>query len=380
MKWKAILIPLAILILGFVSMRVLFSFKKEPEKRATVVRPKIVETEVVSLNDVPSEIVAFGRLTSAQPVLLYSEVSGVIEEGSVSFQPAQPFKRGDLLLKIDDRQIQLDLNSAKSDLLTALAQVLPEIKIDFPEEFDVWQKYFDNCGFQAELCPLPETKNQKIKLYLSRFNVYKLYFQAKNLEIILAKHKFFAPFDGSIVSADLRVGSTARPGTKLGEIINLEKMEVEVQIPSQDIQWIDKAKPVVFTSTDIQGQWTGKINRVGNNIDERTQTVQVFMTINKNGSKNLYNGVFLRAQIPGQKIENAFSLPRKALYSEKYVYLLKDGKLKYQEIGVARSETETVILNQGVATGDTIVVEVLQGVANGMPAMARMVANVNGGN
>jgi multidrug efflux pump subunit AcrA (membrane-fusion protein) len=380
MKWKAIVIPLIILILGFVSMRVLFSFKKEPEKRATVVRPKIVETEVVYLSDVPSEIVAFGRLTSAQPVVLYSEVSGVIQQGNVSFQPAQPFKKGDLLLKIDDRQIQLDLNSAKSDLLTALAQVLPEIKIDFPEEFDVWQQYFDNCGFQAELCPLPETKNQKIKLYLSRFNVFKLYFQAKNLEIILSKHKFYAPFDGSIVSADLRVGSTARPGIKLGEIINLEKMEVEVPVPAQDIQWIDQSKPVIFTSTDIQGQWAGKINRVGNNIDERTQTVQVFMTINKNGNKNLYNGVFLRAQIPGQEITNAFSLPRKAIYNEKYVYLLKEGKLKYQEIGVARNETETVILNQGIATGDTIVVEVLQGVANGMPAITRTAANTNGSN
>jgi membrane fusion protein, multidrug efflux system len=380
MKWKVVLIPLLILVFGFVTMRVLFSFKKEPEKREVVIQPKIVETEVVSLSDVPSEIIAFGRLMSAQPVILYSEVSGIIEKGTIPFQPAQPFKKGDLLLKIDDRQIQLDLNSAKSDLLTALAQVLPEIKIDFPEEFEVWQQYFDNCGFQAELCQLPETKNQKIKLYLSRFNVFKLYFQAKNLEIILSKHNYYAPFDGSIVSADLRVGSTARPGTKLGEIINLEKMEVEVQVSSQDIQWINQNKPVVFTSNEILGQWTGKIKRVGNNIDERTQTIQVYMTINKNGNKNLYNGVFLRAQIPGQKISKAFSIPRKALYNEKYVYLLKDGKLQYQEIAIARSENETVILNEGIATGDTMVVEVLQGVANGMPAKAKMVANIEGSN
>ena len=159
--------------------------------------------------------------------------------------------------------------------MTALATVLPEIKVDFPEEYDTWQNYFDQVEFNQKLTPLPEAANQKIKLYLSRFNVYKLYFQVRNLEILLNKHFFVAPFTGSIVSADLRIGSTARPGTKLGEIINLDNLEVETPIAAEDIQWIDQETRVKFTSSEMSGEWTGKIKRIGKSIDEVTQTLPV---------------------------------------------------------------------------------------------------------
>lgn len=369
--FKTFLIPAAILVIGFLLMRLLLSFREEPEKRKPLIRPKLVDAKVVSLEDVPSEIIAYGRLTSAQPVILYSEVAGIIEEGNIAFQPAQSFKKGDLLLRIDTRQIRLDLNSAKSDFLTALASVLPEIKVDFPDEFPVWQAYFNKCGFDQKLPPLPETNNQKIKLFLARFNVYRLYFQVSDLEIRLSKHFFYAPFEGSIVSTELRAGSTAREGTRLGEIINLENLEVEVTIPVQDIQWIDQSRPVQFSSAEVAGRWKGKIKRIGKNIDERTQSVQVFMTVNKSGHDNLFSGVFLEAKIPGKIISHAFSIPRRAIYNDKFIYLIHNGKLEYQEVNIARKETETVIVNEGIVNGDTVVVELMQGVAPGMPAKIR---------
>ena len=373
MKYKAIVIPIVILIVGFVVMQVLMSFKSDPPRRAPAPRSKIVESEVVTLRDISSQVTAFGRVASAQPVILYSEVAGELMPGKVPFQPAQAFKQGDLLLRIDDRPIKLDLNSTKSDLLNALASVLPEIRVDFPEEYETWQNYFNECGFDKELPPLPEVANQKIKLFLSRFNVYKLYFAVRDLEILLEKHYFVAPFDGSIISADLRVGSTARNGTRLGEIINLESMEVEVPIPSHDIDWIDQSKPAVLTSSEITGQWQGSIKRIGKSIDTRTQTIPVFISVNHSNSARLFNGIFLNAEIPGRVIKNAATIPRRALYDNHFVYIINDGKLSFQRVEVARQETDTIIINGGLQNGDTLVVEVLQGVAPGMLAQPRFV-------
>ena len=138
------LLPVFIVIAGFVAMQFLSSFKTAPAKKKPQPVVKIVETRSVALDDVPAEIVAFGRLASSQPVILYSEVEGTLKRGDLTFRPGQSFKRGSLLLKIDTRQITLDINTAKSDLLTALASVLPEIKLDFPDEFPVWQNYFNN--------------------------------------------------------------------------------------------------------------------------------------------------------------------------------------------------------------------------------------------
>ena len=364
------LLPIVILVGGFFLMQFLFSFNEEAPRKKAEPRVKFVESELVQLKDIQSEIVGYGRLTSSQPIVLLSEVAGVMEKGDVSFKPGTSFKKGDLLVKIDDRQIVLDINSAKSDFLTALASLLPEIKIDFPDEFEKWQNYFDGCTFDKTLEELPIPANNKIKLFLSRFNVYKLYFAVKNLEIRLEKHYFYAPFNGSIQTADLRIGSTARAGTRLGEIINLDEMELEIPIPSQDLKWIDKSKTVKITSKEIDGEWKASITRIGETIDTQTQSLRAFLKVEKKSADKLYNGIFLEARIPGKIIKDAIDIPRRAIYETNYVYVVDEGKFDYRKVEIARLENNHAIISSGLLNNDTLVIAALQGVAPGMPAKA----------
>ena len=365
------IIPVVILVAGFIAMKVLLGFRTDPPRRVSDPAPKIVETTVIKLGPVRSSITALGRVKTVQPVELFSEVSGNLLEGDIPFQPAQSFSEGDLLIKIDDRQTKLQINSAKSDLLTALATALPEIKLESPSEYKIWQEYFDRFDFDRTMDELPQTTNPKIKLFISRFGVYKLYFTIRDLEIKLEKHYFRAPFKGSIVSTNLSVGSTARNGTLLGEIFNLDDLEIEMPIPVSDIRWIDPGGSVELTASVLNDVGRGKIKRIGETIDTRTQTVQVFVSIEEPFPPGLLAGQFFEARIPGRTIEDAISIPGKAVYGEKYVYLVQNGRLDYREVSIARRETDSVIINDGLADGDTLVVELLQGVAAGMPAMAK---------
>ena len=373
MKSKVILIPVIIIIASLVIMITLFSLRSDPPKALPTPQTKIVDIEVAHLKDIQSEIVGLGRLTSALPLVLYSEVSGVVMEGTVPFQPAQYFNKGDLILKIDDRQIQLDIKSAKSDFMNALSSVLPEIKIDFPKEFQVWEAYFNRCDVYSALPPLPETDNQKIKLFLSRFNVYKLYFSVRNLEIRLEKHYFYAPFSGSIITADLRVGSIVRNGSRLGEVINLDILEVEIPISAEDVVWIDKTKPVTLTSSELGKQWTGNITRVGNSIDPKTQSVSLFVRLKTTSMSEIFEGIFLRAHIPGTIQKSAILIPRKIVYQDNYVYCIKKGRLDFRPVKISRRQTDSVIVTGGISEGDTIITEVLQGVAHGMLARPKSI-------
>lgn len=368
-----ILIPAVILISGLVIMLLLLNLGGKKSKRENKSYTKVVDTEIVRLTSIPAKILGYGRVASVQPVQLYSEVAGTLEKGNIPFQPAQSFKKGDLLLKVDNRQAILALNSAKSDLMTALATFLSEIKINFPEEFDIWQKYFNHCDFDNELLELPEAQNQKIKLFLARFNVYKLYFSVRDLEIKLSKYYFYAPFDGSIVATNLRAGSTARNGTLLGEIINLEKLEVEVPVSTQDIQWINRERAVKLHSSEMDQQWTGRINRIGQAIDSRTQTVPVFISIDDSSQLPILEGVFFQVEIEGFIVENAFSIRHKALYNEESVYLIENGKLAFQKVEIARKENSTAIISGGLNDGDTLVIEAMQGVYDGMSARSKMI-------
>jgi len=378
-KSVKIALPILIIAAGFLIMLGLMSLRTDPPKKRPEVTTKIVETEIVSLHPVASKVTAYGRVVSSQPIEMIAEVTGTIQKGDIPFKASQKFSKGDLILKIDDRQINMSINSAKSDLLTALATVLPEIKIDFPDQYEVWQNYFNNCEFDKEIAPLPKAANEKIKLYLSRFNVYKLFYNVRDLEIRHEKHFFYAPFDGSIVSIALNAGSTARTGSLLSNIINLEKLEVSIPVESRNVGWIDNNQPVVLTSSELAGEWTGHISRIGSDIDKLTQTIEVVIALDDSQSSHLFNGIFLNANIPGKKIENSFAIPPKAVYEDSYVYLIINGKIEQRNITLARRETDQAIISDGLKNGDTVVVEIMQGVSPGMPATSKISQTENRG-
>jgi len=360
---------LGILAAGFAVMSLLSSLREEPPQKEPEQRQVVVGAETVAPGRVAAEISAYGRLASAQPVVINSEVNGTLEQGEIDFRPGQRFRRGQLLIKIDARQIELEISSAKSDLLKALASVLPEIRVDFPDAFAVWQEYFNRCSFDRPVPKLPEAANNNIKLYLSRFNVYTIYFTIRDLEIMREKHFIRAPFDGSIIAVDLRTGSNVRSGTRIGEIINLEELEIVVPLTVEDVQWIDPEQPVALTSSELRGQWHGSIRRIGKTVDQQTQTAQVYITLED--AEQLYDGILMKATIPGRTIESAVRIPRRALHNQRNVYVIQDGVLALRQVDVVRSEPESVIIAGGLAAGDVVVTDVLQGVSPGMPARVK---------
>ncbi len=357
-------------------MKVLTDMREQPVRRDPVPQVRLVSVKPVVPTVVSADISAFGRVVSGRPVEIVSEVPGTLLQGDIRFQPAAQFRKGDLLIRVDDRQARLDLNSIKSDLMNALATVLPEIKVDFPEEFTVWQEYFNRCRFNGRLPDLPDTDNQKIKLFLARFNVYKLYFAARNQEIHIQKHYFRAPFDGVIVEADLRTGSTVRAGTRLGRIISLDELEVEVPLPARDLQYIHREKPVRLTSGEVNREWSGRIARIGGVISERTETVSVFIEIDSAAGSGPLEGVFVTAHIPGKPISNAVEIPLNILYGKNFVYVVEDGKLQSRSVEIARENADSVIISDGLDPGDLIVVDILQGVSPGMSVETRIIEEV----
>lgn len=374
MKLKNIVFPIIILIVGLVITLILLNLKSDPETKNPPPKRLSLATVVVDLSDITPKISAFGHVISAQPVQLISEVSGTIQSSGFDFRPAASFNKGDLLYKIDDRQMKMRINSSKSELLNALSQALPDIKAEFPNEYQPWEKYFNNCKFDQKLNTLPATENQKIKLYLSRRNVYKLYYSISDMEIDLEKYSYYAPFDGTVLSANLRAGSTVRSGSVIGNILNLDELEIELPLASSDIDDIDYDQSVSFSTSGSNQNWIGKISRVGRVIDDKTQTVPTYISVNENNeSLPLLDGLFVEAIVAGKKIENGFVVPMKAIYDNHYVYLVSGGMLEYRKISIARKEANSVIVDHGLNNGDTLVVEALKGVAEGMPADARII-------
>lgn len=362
-----ILIAVIVIIGGSVALAAVFAGQKAPpEEKELAISVRYVKTEPVKYADVATSVVAFGRVETAQSLDLLSEVGGRMYEGNIRLKAGQNFRKGTLLFYIDDEEAALNLKSQKSNFLRDLAAILPDLKIDFVNSYDAWQSYFSNVDIAKDLPELPEKGDEKEKTFLATKGIYSSYYSIKSAESRLKKHRYYAPFDGSVSEVAMETGAFVNPGTRIGKIIRAGAHELKVSVETRDISWIQEGAEVKIYSDETQQYWDGEVLRISDFVNQNTQSVDVFLAIQSNGQR-IYDGQFLQAAIPARVIKDGMIMPRSAIYNRSEVFVLEDTLLKVRKINVVRLEKESAIFT-GLKEGDALVVEPLINAHNNMVA------------
>lgn len=151
-------------------------------------------------------------------------------------EPGDEVKRDDLLLALDGRPLQLELEALKADLSRAKKQQSSALALGKIAE--------------SQLAELESHQLQKrIELFEDR---------SARLEVR-------SPIDGVVVSGDLArsVGTPLEIGKPLLEIAPLERMLVEVEIPEEEIHYVSAGDRVrVRLDASIQKAIEGELRRV----------------------------------------------------------------------------------------------------------------------
>lgn len=192
---------------------VLADQKAPPEEKKLAVSVRYVKTEPVKYTDVETSVVAFGRVETAQSPDLLSEVGGRMYEGNIRLKAGQNFRKGTLLFYIDDDEAALNLKSQKSNFLRDLAAILPDLKVDFSSSYTTWQSYFSKIDIDKDLPKLPENADEKEKTFLATKGIYSSYYSTKSAESRLKKHRYYAPFDGSVSEVAMETGAFVNLGS-----------------------------------------------------------------------------------------------------------------------------------------------------------------------
>ncbi len=345
---------------------VLAGMKEPPELEKPPEFKKYVQTKPVVFERIKTNVEAYGRVQTAQSLDLHSEVSGRMYQGKIRLKEGTNFEKGTLLFFIDSKEAELNLKSQKSNFLKDLAAILPDIKIDFEESFDKWQKYFSEIDLNKDLPELPTVKVDKEKTFLATKGIYSSFYSIKSAEERLRKHFYYAPFDGSISEVNYESGAFVNPGVKIGKIIRAGVNELRVSVETKDIQWIQERSIASIHSDETGQSWEGEVIRISDFVNQNTQSVDVFIAIRNRGSR-IYDGQFLKALIPAQIIENGMIIPRNVIYNGNEVFVLEDTLLKVHQIDILRVTENEAIFN-GLDSGMDIVVEPLLNAHNNMKA------------
>lgn len=360
-----IVIGLVVLVGSFAASGILSGMKEPPKKEVPVEVKKYVKTQSVKYEDVQTNIIAFGRVKTAEALDLIAEVPGRMFSGVKALKEGQSFRKGQLIFRVDDTEARLNLQSEKSNFLRDLAAILPDLKIDFADNYGAWETYFQSIELDKDLPSLPDYKSHKEKTFLATKNIFSNFYSIKSTEANLRKYRFYAPFDGNISTVNLQSGAFVNPGNNIGRFIRSNRLELQVDVNTKDIEWIQRNTEVVITS-EGGNQWNGVIGRIGEYVNPETQSIDVFIAIRPR-EQPLYDGQYLTADIPARMVKNGMIIPRNAIFNSNEVFVLQDSLLKVKEINVLRYNEETAVFN-GLDEGEDLVVEPLINAHNNMKA------------
>ena len=323
---------------------------------------KTVYVDTVKNATVPITIPANGNLIAKNRFELFSEVQGVFESSAQDFKAGQTYNKGELLIRINSSEYYASVQSAKSELYNLITSLMPDLRLDYPKAFPIWEAYLNNFNMNSGVAPLPEVNDNTVNYFITGRGVQTAYYNVKNLEQRLSKYRIYAPYKGILTEALVNKGTLVRPGQKLGEFIDPSVFELELSIGKTFSDLLQIGENVTLNTLDKQTTYNGTVSRINGRIDQETQTVTVFVEVK---AEDLKEGMYMEAQLKAKEIENAIKVSRKLLVNQSEIFILKDSLLDIIKVNPVYFSPKEVVL-KGVPDHTVILSKSIPGAYVGM--------------
>jgi membrane fusion protein (multidrug efflux system) len=314
--------------------------KEEP---AIPVSVEVVEP--VAMRDV---ILLPGETEAYLDVKVSANASGRIEW--LGPREGQTVEKGQLLAKIDVSALKAVMQNAEAAY--QLAKELCQRR----------ERLYENKIIAKEELDQSETKR---KLALTELQQCKVRYN----------HGFpKSPITGVVNHLYVEVGEYADMGKPLADIVNIDKIKINVRVPELDVRYV-KTGQITPIKIDAFPDKTfmGTVEFVSFKADPATKTFLVRSVID-NANHDIRPGmigraVFVRRTIPDALAAPLFSIVDKG--GERIVFVEKDGIAQSRVISIGIIEGDRVQITSGLSVGDHLIVQGHTEVEDGMKVIAQ---------
>ena len=348
--------------------------KKPPSMLVDVMRVHAANEKIT--------VKAQGSVTPRTQTTLVSEVSGLITEVSAAFVAGGFFSKGDVLVRIDDRNYRAEVKRAQAAVRAAETNVTRETGLaDYARED--WERAQSVLRSSKAATDLAMRKPQQAEALAS------LEFAKADLEKRegdLDRTVIRAPYDGMVREKRADIGQFVNSGSPLAVTFSVEVAEIRLPLPDSQLPYLNLDEhelvqgrgPGVVLSANIGGQlnsWQGRIIRTEGIFDERSRVLYLVAQIddpyNRYSQKwqhSLRMGTFVEAAIEGEQLDNVIRLPRTALRRDNKIWTVSDNDtLRPVTVEIAHADEQSVLIRSGLISGQLICLTVPENPFPGTP-------------
>lgn len=360
-KFLSILLGVALLAGAYLIAKKFISSKNKPKpKFEKIVKNALVDT--VENKEIPIIITTSGNLTAKRKIEIFAEVQGVLKSSRKEFKSGTTYRNGESILRINSDEFYANLQSQKSNFYNSVTAILPDIRLDYPDEYKKWQNYLNSFDMNKTTPKLPVINSEKEKYFISGRGINTAYYNVKNLEVKLGKYSLRAPFNGILTEALVTSGTLVRPGQKLGEFIDPRIYEMEVSVSAEFADLLKKGNSVSLHNLEKTKEYSGKVIRINGKVDANTQTIKAFIQLSH---PDLKEGMYLEANLIAKSEKEAIEVSRKLLIDNRQLFVVNDSVLDLLDVNPVYFSAETAVI-KGIQDGTLILSKLIPGAYEGM--------------
>ena len=349
-----VVIILAILVASFSGCSGADS--KQQQAHAAAPRPVSVSVALVEKQDMPVYLSGLGSVAAFNTANIKSRVDGQIMQ--VAVKEGQTVRQGQLLIEIDSRPFQVQLEQAEAQLSRDQAQ-LGDAKLNLDR---------DTALIPSGSISQQQVDTQRALVHQVQGTVSNDRAMIDNAKLQIVYCHITAPFNGRIGLRQVDPGNIvhASDTNPMLVLTQLEPIAVIFTLPEDVLpsvaQHMRKATLTVdaFSRDDQTKLATGKLLTIDNQIDQTTGTAKL-KAVFDNRDGQLWPNQFVNADLLLETRRGSTVLPTAAILhgpQGTFVYVVKpDKSVEARQVTVSLTQGNTTIVTSGLDSGDMVVTD-----------------------
>ena len=304
--------------------------------------PLPVEVATVRLGSISAFYTATATLEADAEAQVVPRIGGQVLELEV--EEGDQVTAGDVLARIDDDRLRLELARAEADL-SRLRQDLNRQR-EMHQRDMIATEVFERLQYELQA--------QQAQVELAR------------LELSYAD--VTAPIDGVVSERRVKVGNRVNTTEPAFVVTALEPLIATLNVPERELARLQPNQAAMLRVDALPGEaFAGRIERISPVVDAASGTFRVTVELSDHGER-LRPGMFGRFQIVYDSREEAVLVPVAAVMSEdgrQSVFVVANGEAQRRAVTVGYRNNGDYEIVSGLAAGDQVVVTGQASLASG---------------
>ncbi|MBU1012465.1 MAG: efflux RND transporter periplasmic adaptor subunit [Bacteroidetes bacterium] len=233
-------------------------------------------------------------------------IPGIVK--SLKLMVGDYVNKGQLLCSIESNEVIIIQQEFKE-----LSASLKSLKADYDRMTILIR---ENIASQKEFVTIESAYHSALAKYSglkSRLELLNLYSDKLEAGEITSTFNIHAPISGYISKQNCTLGQSIDPQNTLMEIVDINKLHLQLYIYEKDILKLNKGQTLRFYSPHLSDKiFTATLSQTGRSIDPETKTIECIAKIAKGDAEPFVNGMFMMVEVVSNQFE-AMALPNDAL-------------------------------------------------------------------